>query len=563
MRFTSFTALAAIAALCILPHLAAALDQISRRGKYLVNPAGQRFSIKGVAYQESVATEVAEGTTYPEPTSFVDPLALSDACRRDVPNLRNLGVNVARVFSVNASLNHDDCMREFSQANIYVILDMALPGNASINRADPVWDTSLLQQFTSVVDAFAKYDNVLAYNVANEVVTANNNTDALPFVRAAVRDVKAYLRGRNLNTLVTYTSADGPDGAQGRRLLQARYLTCGDEADTVDLYGLNSYAWCGDSNYQASGYATLAQDFGSLPVPAYLSEFGCAQGGSANRPWTEVAAIYSPPFSDVFSGGAAFQYFPLNASAGGLDYGLTDINNGQVTLRADWDRLRAQFANATTPGIPSPLPATSSDCPAQSEVLLASSQLPPTPNAALCACMQANVWECQPRPATVNDLPLLGETVGAACSLLDQNDAPVSCSAALDGNGATGTYGNWSQCNAQQRLSWAMSEYYGLFRNSSDSCSFSNNAALVPSISASAVQDGSAQAQCISSNGGAVARVFDPPPTGSSSGGGAGGGGSGGSSSGSGNDNSGAIMHLHPVYILASACAALALASAI
>lgn len=109
-----------------------------RRGKYLVNPAGERFSIKGIAYQESVATEVAEGTTYPEPTSFVDPLALSDACRRDIPNLQNLGVNVARVFSVNASLNHDDCMRQFSQANIYIILDMALPGNSSINRADPV-----------------------------------------------------------------------------------------------------------------------------------------------------------------------------------------------------------------------------------------------------------------------------------------------------------------------------------------------------------------------------------------------------------------------------------------
>jgi len=40
---------------------------------------------------------------------------------------------------------------------------------------------------------FKKYDNVLAYNVGNEVVTAPNETSIAPFIKAAARDTKAYL----------------------------------------------------------------------------------------------------------------------------------------------------------------------------------------------------------------------------------------------------------------------------------------------------------------------------------------------------------------------------------
>lgn len=49
-----------------------------------------------------------------------------------------------------------------------------------------------MDQYLRTIDTFSKYDNVLAVNVGNEVVTPDS-LPAAPFVKAAARDVKAYL----------------------------------------------------------------------------------------------------------------------------------------------------------------------------------------------------------------------------------------------------------------------------------------------------------------------------------------------------------------------------------
>lgn len=72
-------------------------------------------------------------------------------------------------------------------------IDLSLPLTGSIDRQTPAWSTNLLDIYISTIDAFSKYDNVLAYNVGNEVVTAANGTAAAAFIKAAGRDVKAYL----------------------------------------------------------------------------------------------------------------------------------------------------------------------------------------------------------------------------------------------------------------------------------------------------------------------------------------------------------------------------------
>jgi hypothetical protein len=46
-----------------------------------------------------------------EPTDFIDPLSSGTNCTRDIPHLKDLGVNTVRVYSVNSTLNHDDCMK--------------------------------------------------------------------------------------------------------------------------------------------------------------------------------------------------------------------------------------------------------------------------------------------------------------------------------------------------------------------------------------------------------------------------------------------------------------------
>ena len=72
-------------------------------------------------------------------------------------------------------------------------IDLSLPLNGSFDRNSPAWTTNLQDLYINTINTFSKYDNVLAYNVGNEVVTAANETDALPFIKAAARDIKAYL----------------------------------------------------------------------------------------------------------------------------------------------------------------------------------------------------------------------------------------------------------------------------------------------------------------------------------------------------------------------------------
>lgn len=298
-----------------------ALPQITRKGKYLYDPSGTRFYIKGVAYQPqgklSESSQAnAENGNFPEPSSYVDPLSAPGNCTRDLPYLQQLGVNALRVYSVNPQLNHDECMKTFNDNGIYVLLDVSLPLNGSIDRASPTWSTNLLDAYVSTIDKFLPYENVLAFNIGNEVINLPTNTDAarkpphsplttrgrsplslpLPlwqkaFVKAAARDIKAYLKSKGSAALVGYSSVDGD---RDFRDPLANYLTCGNDTVSLDLYGLSTltltpsggvfadrrwvdnYEWCGASSYQASGWETIVNDFENLGVAAYMSEYGYA-----------------------------------------------------------------------------------------------------------------------------------------------------------------------------------------------------------------------------------------------------------------------------------------------
>jgi hypothetical protein len=126
----------ALTAAAALVSRVQALPNVTRAGKYLYTDSG-RFYIKGIAYQEQGWSErihirftlilcagavVADpNNPFGEPSSFFDPLSNGDACNRDLPFLKNLGVNTIRAYSVNASLNHDACMSAFEAAGIYTM----------------------------------------------------------------------------------------------------------------------------------------------------------------------------------------------------------------------------------------------------------------------------------------------------------------------------------------------------------------------------------------------------------------------------------------------------------
>ncbi|CAO1620368.1 unnamed protein product [Parajaminaea phylloscopi] len=472
--------------LTLFAACASAIDRISTQGKYLVRPNGQRFFIRGLAYQESAPTVTSdqndEAGGFPEPDTFVDPLSLPANCTRDVANMKDLGVNTVRVYSVNSSLNHDACMKTFSDAGIYVIIDLGLPLNGSINRASPSWDTALQTLFIDTIDAFSGYDNLLAVGVGNEVVSTDGTTNAAPFVKAAARDIKAYLKSKGKeNILVAYSGADAPSGPQGRRQLLADYLACGSDEVSIDLYGHNTYAWCGNSSLAGSGYDELAQEFADYPIPVYFSEFGCVPEQNPDvRPWTEVSALFSPPMTNAFSGGIAFTYFQKDPAASGKDYGLTTTSSsGAITLRSDWAALKAQYAatsNVSTV-VPSngtnvPYPACNTSPPSSFQ---ASATLPPTPDVNLCSCFESKAWPCVANDIPKNSPAVLGTLLDQACGYI--GNVGGSCDP-LTADGASGTYGNVSACSPLYRLDWAFSHFYALTQNNAASCGFAGNATL-------------------------------------------------------------------------------------
>lgn len=180
-------------------------------------------------------------------------------------------MNVVRAYAVDPTQDHSECMEELAAAGIYVLAGLGGSKNENIIGSSPAWDYGLYQRYQSVVDTFQNYTNVLGFFAGNEVANTTETTAAMAFVKAAVRDTKAYIRQKGYRDIpVGYATNDN---AEIRDQL-ADYLNCGDANDTADFQGLNLYSWCGNSNLEASGYADEIADYQNYSVPVFLSEYG-------------------------------------------------------------------------------------------------------------------------------------------------------------------------------------------------------------------------------------------------------------------------------------------------
>ncbi|KAF2827231.1 1,3-beta-glucanosyltransferase gel4 precursor [Ophiobolus disseminans] len=432
-----------VAAIALLAGVQA-LDPITIKGQKFFYKNGTQFFMKGVAYQQGVNTNTTQSTD--STLQIVDPLADTTACKRDIEYLKKIQTNTIRVYAIDPSKDHKTCMNALSDAGIYVIADLSEPKN-SIIRDDPQWNTKIYERYTSVVDELMKYDNTLGFFAGNEVSNQPNNTIASAFVKAAVRDTKAYIKSKNYREIgVGYATNDDAD----IRSNLAAYFDCGDKETAIDFWGYNIYSWCGDSSFEESGFDVRTKEFEKYNVPVFFAEYGC--NTPRPRPFTEVGALYGKQMTGVWSGGIVYMYFEEENQ-----YGLATISNGKVKTNQDFDNLAKEIAKVNPSGVSkdsyTPTNTAAATCPkvTAGKWEAVSSPLPATPNAQLCSCMTETlscVVADNVEEKSYKDMFdfICGVEKGKYC-------------AGINKNATAGAYGAYGMCNSKQQLGFALNAY--------------------------------------------------------------------------------------------------------
>lgn len=175
---------------------------------------------------------------------------------------------------------------------------------------------------------------------ANEVINDIDTAITAPYIRAVTRDLKKYIKNHVDRPIpVGYSAADV------REVLVDTwaYMQCSltddpaDDDSISDLFGLNSYSWCGPATFEEAGYDDLVEFFNKTSIPVFMSEYGCRE--IRPRIFEEVGGIYSDEMTGFFSGGVVYEYTQEEN-----DYGLVVLNDdGSATLRTDYDNFQNQL----------------------------------------------------------------------------------------------------------------------------------------------------------------------------------------------------------------------------
>ncbi|KAF2721262.1 glycoside hydrolase family 72 protein [Polychaeton citri CBS 116435] len=332
--------------LALLAEASLAIAPISVKGsKLFYSDSGDQYFIKGVAYQ---LTED-------------DPLAQPEQCKLDAALMKDLGANAIRVYHVEPSADHDECMSTFADNGIYAWIDLDT-FDTYITGGSPAWTQSMHDSYAEVMDAFHDYDNVAGFFVGNEQLTTGPDSQAAPYLKAAARDMKAYRDKQGYREIpIGYSAADVP----ALRPNLQNYLACGDDpSEALDFYALNAYEWCGDNTFEGSGYNMLQENASDYNIPIFMSETGCIK--PPPRYFQDQAALLGDDMDNTWSGVIVYEWIQETNSYGLISYGPPAPSDAPATggivdgftrsgtpipISPDFTNLQNQWKTLTPSGI--------------------------------------------------------------------------------------------------------------------------------------------------------------------------------------------------------------------
>lgn len=182
-----------------------------------------------------------------------------------------------------------------------------------------------------------RYDNVMAFFAGNEVMNQVNTTKSAPYMKAMIRDLKAYMKTKKRYIPIGYATNDD----HLIRLDIRDYLMCGDLNARIDFFGINIYSWCGSSaTYESSGYKERTEEYKDFDIPVMIGETGCNL--VRPRPFTEIPVIYGKEMRSYFAGAV---FYELTEETN--EYGLVDNRNGSLVKLQDYYNFQKQIQNVT------------------------------------------------------------------------------------------------------------------------------------------------------------------------------------------------------------------------
>ncbi|KAL9603996.1 MAG: hypothetical protein Q9219_000758 [cf. Caloplaca sp. 3 TL-2023] len=298
---------------------ASSLPKITVKGNAFF-AGSERFYIRGVDYQPGGASDAA------------DPIADPTVCKRDIAEFKKLGINTVRIYTIDNSKDHTECMKELADAGIYLALDVNTP-KYSIRRDKPApsYNHVYLQNIFATIDEFQKYDNTLMFFSGNELINNVPTSDTAPYVKAVTRDMKQYIGNRGYRKIpVGYSAADINDN----RIEAAHYFNCGTDDERSDFFAFNDYSWCDPSTYEEA-WKKKVDALSDYSIPIFLSEFGCTDTVTG-RKFGEIPSLYSSKVTPVYSGGLVYEY-TKEGDATQQKFGLVDVkSSSSATERPDF-----------------------------------------------------------------------------------------------------------------------------------------------------------------------------------------------------------------------------------